>query len=323
MSHILIWYGLIPVLGGLVAGPRGGLLWFANTMMIALCFLILHGANYPFPYLISERGEFWAHAMLVFGWIFLSSAIVVVYGTLREHSEWMLKNQSEKIEELFRVLFHDLANPLGRLSIGLSMAEKTIDNASENRGFKIAKSSAESMIEMTQNVRNIYAANKGKGNFSLSLFPLNDCIEYLVTVYSPELQTKGITLEYDFEKNEKLNLLVDSISFKNQVLSNVLSNAIKFSHPNGKIEVFVTGANDGYYILQIKDHGVGIPSHLINDLFEYNKKTTRPGTLGEQGDGFGMQIMKSFVELYGGKVEVETELDAGTTIKIYLKGQRV
>src|SRR5690606_26458780 len=42
MSHILIWYGLIPVLGGLVAGPRGGILWFFITTFISLCFFILH-----------------------------------------------------------------------------------------------------------------------------------------------------------------------------------------------------------------------------------------------------------------------------------------
>lgn len=321
MSHILIWHGLLPVLGGLVAGPKGGIFWFIVTSIISLCFLILHILNHPFPQLFSEEGRIWSHAMLVFGWIFLSSAIVVVYGSLKEHSETMLKKQGEKIDELFRVLFHDLANPLGRLSIGLSLAEKSIENPEENRGLKIAKSSTESMIKVTQNVRNIYVAKNGKAVHNLEPFRLNDSIKNLATVYSTQLQEKNLTLEYDYEKNEKLSLMAEPISFNNQVLGNALSNAIKFSHVGGKIEILITDTQDDYYKLQIKDHGIGIPSHLMQDLFEYNKRISRPGTLGEEGTGFGMQIMKSFVELYGGKVEVESAIDVGTAINIFLKGE--
>lgn len=321
LSLILIWYGLIPVLGGLVAGPRGGILWFFITIFISLCFFILHLIDYPFPNLISEEGELWTHTMLVFGWIFLSAAIVVVYGSLREHTEMTLKKQNEKIEELFRVLFHDLANPLSRLSIGLSMAEKTIENADTNRGLSIAKSSTQSMLEITQNVRNIYAANKGKVDFKLKYVPLKSSITYLSKLYSPELLRKNIHLSYDFKEYEKLSLLVDSVSFNNQVLGNILSNAIKFSHPNTEIKIHVQEAEDGLYQLQIKDHGVGIPSYMINDLFDYNKNISRPGTLGEIGNGFGMQIMKSFVTLYGGRIEVESEVGSGSTIKIFVKGK--
>jgi len=257
----------------------------------------------------------------VFGWIFLSSAIVVVYGSLREHTEKTLKQQSEKIEELFRVLFHDLANPLSRLSIGLSLAEKTLENAQTNRGLIIAKSSSQSMMEITQNVRNIYAANKGKADFKLKYVPLNSSINYIAKLYSSDLLRKNINLRYDFKENERLSLLVDSISFNNQVLGNILSNAIKFSHPNSEIDILVHEFESGLYLLQVKDHGVGIPSSMIEDLFDYNKKVSRPGTLGEIGNGFGMQIMKSFVTLYGGKIEVESEIGSGTTIKIFIKGK--
>jgi len=201
------------------------------------------------------------------------------------------------------------------------MAEKTMENADTNRGLIIAKSSTQSMLEITQNVRNIYAANKGKADFKLKYVPLNSSITYLTKLYSPELLKKNIQLSYDFKEHERLNLLVDSVSFNNQVLGNILSNAIKFSHPNSEIEIQVYEAESGLYQLQIKDHGVGIPSSMINDLFDYNKKVSRPGTLGEMGSGFGMQIMQSFVTLYGGKIEVESEVGAGTTIKIFIKGK--
>lgn len=68
-----------------------------------------------------------------------------------------------------------------------------------------------------------------------------------------------------------------------------------------------------------------MPETLIGELFDVTKKTSRPGTLGETGTGFGMHIMKSFIEMYGGEVKIVsqegTQKDHGTTIKLYLKAE--
>ena len=77
--------------------------------------------------------------------------------------------------------------------------------------------------------------------------------------------------------------------------------------------------------LTITDSGIGIPPDLVANLFRFDVKTTRPGTLQEKGTGFGMPVVKKFVEYYGGRIEIESRTieefpnDHGTSITIILR----
>lgn len=325
-SNILIWFGILPMLGGVICGQKGAITWFIITILIAFIFFVLHLSGHQFPNLISVTGHLWAQACLIFGWIFLSSSIVIVYAGLRENTEQLLKDQGKKIDELFRVLFHDLANPLGRIAIGLSIAQRQSQNNEMSRGLEIAKEASDTMLEVTQSIRRMYAMSKGKANVDLTLTSLNSAVEYILGIYKSELEKKNIRIEYHFDKNAGLQLLVEPVSFNNQVLGNIVSNAIKFSPDHGQIFITAYPTNQGTFAVEIKDNGIGIPAHLRDNLFDLNKKTSRQGLRGESGTGFGMHIMKSFVEMYGGHVFVESmeasnDLPSGTTVKLILKGE--
>lgn len=325
-SNIMIWFGILPMIGGVICGRKGAMTWFIVTVLVSVVYFALQLSDFAFPYSISKEGRVWSQALLVFGWIFLSSTIVVVYAELRRHTEELLHVQSRKIDDLFRVLFHDLANPLGRIAIGLTIAKKNLPQGESNRGIDIAKQASDSMMEITQNIRKMYAVSKGKANVDLSLTPLNKAVEYIMEVYAPELEKKQIKVIYHFEKNEGLHLLVEPVSFNNQVLGNIVSNAIKFSPNNSEIILNAYPAGPRTYVVEVKDNGIGMPQVLIGQLFDLNKKTSRPGTNGESGTGFGMHITKSFVEMYGGEIHIEStesrpDIHSGTTIKLTLKGE--
>lgn len=325
-SNILIWLGILPLIGGVIVGRRGASTWLAVTVIVSLGFFILHITGYQFPNQISYNGRIWAQGFLVFGWTFLSSTIVIVYAGLRENSEKLLKDQGKKIDDLFRVLFHDLANPLGRIAIGLSIAKRNLPDGESNRGLEIAQQASDSMIEVTQSIRRVYAMSKGKGNVDLSLLPLNSAVEYVQKIYQAELEKRDIKIEYHFDKHEGLQLLVEPVSFNNQVLGNIISNAIKFSPDHSQIFITAYPTNQGTFAVEIKDNGIGMPEQIKAQLFDINKKTSRPGLHGETGSGFGMHIMKSFIEMYGGHIhiesmEAENDLPSGTTVKLILKGE--
>ena len=320
-SNILIWFGILPMLGGVICGKKGSITWGAISIFVALSFLYLDVTGHPFPNLISKTGIFWTQALLVFGWIFISTVCVFVYAGLRESTENLLERQGHKIDDLFRVLFHDLANPLGRVNIGLAIAKRNIPAGESNRGIEIASLAVDSMLEITQNIRRMYAVSRGKANMDLHLTSLCSSVEYIQQFFANELKNKNILLNFDAKKYHAVKLLVEPISFKNQILGNIISNAIKFSPEGGSIQISATIMAPGKISLEIIDCGIGIPSTLIKDLFDLGKKTTRPGTLGETGTGFGMHIMKSFVEMYGGLVEVESIETKGTTIRLILKGE--
>lgn len=324
-SNILIWFGILPMIGGVINGKKGATTWLIITLNVSFIFFMLEVKGFNFPYSISDQGKFWSQAMLVFGWIFLSSTIVIVYAGLRQNTERKLKDQGQKIDELFRVLFHDLANPLSRIAIGITVAKKQLTDSQNNRGLEIVTQASNSMIEITHNIRKMYAVSKGKANVDLSLSSLNSSVEYVLKIYQSELEKKEISFHYDFKKNEGLNLMVEPISFNNQVLGNVISNAVKFSPIGGSIFLSVYPVNQNTFKLEIKDNGIGIPASLIPQLFDLTKKTSRTGTGGEQGTGFGMHIMKSFIEMYGGQVTIDSKDKSsdnpGTTVKLILKGQ--
>lgn len=326
LSNVLIWFGILPLIGGVICGKKGAMTWICAAVSISLIMFYLYLSGHQFPDYISESGRMWSQILLVFGWIYLSGTIVIVYAGLREHTELLLQSQNKQVDELFRVLFHDLANPLGRIAIGLSIAKRQIHDSENNRGIEIAQLASDSMLEITQNIRKMYAARKGKTNLDLSLTPLNSAIDYIMKVYSGELEKKNITINYHFDKNEGLGLLVEPVSFNNQVLGNIISNAIKFSHRGSNIAVNAYPVGQNNFVIEVKDNGVGIPQPLMGQLFDINKKTSRPGTLGETGIGFGMHILKTFVDMYGGKLQIESSegddnMPSGTTVKLFLKGE--
>jgi signal transduction histidine kinase len=182
------------------------------------------------------------------------------------------------------------------------------------------------MMDITQNVRRMYAVSKGKAEVDLSPCSLNSSVQHLQQMFATELEKKGLRLNYDFEKNKGIHLIVDPVSFDNQVMGNIFSNAIKFSHPGGEITISARTVDSKQIAIEVKDSGIGMPVQLMESLFDMNKKTTRSGTSGEKGTGLGMHIMKSFVEMYHGEVIVESvdrevSRDSGTSIKLILNGE--
>jgi signal transduction histidine kinase len=122
------------------------------------------------------------------------------------------------------------------------------------------------------------------------------------------LKMKNITLEKHLPPD--LVIIADSASF-NTVLRNLISNAIKFSHPEGKIVLSAEKVNSNT-LFSVKDQGVGIDPEKLEVLFTLNKKSNK-GTAGEKGTGLGLILCKELVELNKGEILVESEFGKGST----------
>ncbi len=326
-SHIIMWLPILPLLAGFIAGRRCLIVWTViDTIAFAVLFS-LHLSGYQFPFEISQTGYHWAQGLLLFGWLFIIFCTTWVHVSMKDFSEEILKVQGKKIDDLFRVLFHDLANSLGRINIGMSLCERDDNPSTTTRGLKVISDAQTSMSDITQNVRRMYAVSKGKAEVDLSLSPLNPAIDNIRKIFASEIEKKKITVIYDEAKNQNLSLMVEPVSFSNQVLGNIFSNSLKFSDPGGTITISAWPVNQQMVTIEIKDNGIGMPEVLAQSLFDMNKRTSRQGTAGETGTGFGMHIMKSFVEMYQGQVVVESvdrEVDpkkSGTSIRLILKGE--
>jgi signal transduction histidine kinase len=321
LSDNMIWLAAPPLLSGYIMGRRAAITWMLTSFTIFALFIFLNHQAYPFPALLNSFEHIILRAFLVIGIITSATFLSLHFISAREHSEKKLQVRTKRVDDLFRVLFHDLASSMSRLGIGLTLIKRTGVDGPIARGLEIATEANDSMWEITQNVRKIYAASKGKTALEMGFHPLTAAVDHVTQNLRNDLQKKNISIVYDRERYQGLNVFVEPVSFKNQVFANIFSNCIKFSPDSGKI--FVTAQKRGKTVtIEIRDEGVGIPPEILQNIFDLTKKTSRPGTLGELGSGFGMHIMKSFVDLYKGSVEVFSSENApsGTTFRIHLNG---
>jgi signal transduction histidine kinase len=313
-SPTLKWFGILPLMAGFICGVTGALIWVALTVLASTLFLVLYANGYHFPHDISTTGHIISTSLIQFGFIFFCAVCIIHFHMLNLNQERILSTQAKKISDLFQVLFHDLSNPLVRIGMGLKVAQRGEENL--EKGHDIIGKAYQTMTEITQNIRRMYT-QQNLDRVDVTPLSLDLAIRHVESLFVEEFKTKNITFDFNREAVSDVMVLVEPISFKNQVLANIVGNAIKFCHNGGRIFVNAIPSEDGLVSVEIQDDGIGIPPELIGQLFAEKKFQSRQGTNGEPGSGVGMKIIKSFVELYGGKISVESQ--NGTTIKLLLR----
>ena len=102
-----------------------------------------------------------------------------------------------------------------------------------------------------------------------------------------------------------------------QILTNLISNAIKFTAPGGQITVTVTPEPGGVAV-RVADSGLGIPAAELPHLFEQFRQVHTHGTADERGSGLGLAIVRQLVELHGGSIEVASVVGQGSVFSVFL-----
>ena len=206
-----------------------------------------------------------------------------------------LKEKQEDTETLARILTHDISNSLTIIS----------HNAEIIKHEKI-KSAVKHATDIVRHVKEMLSFSAGKMSPTLSSVFLTDAINDVIKSFEIKLQEKELNVIGNWRQHAEVQILSEENSLKHQVLSNLLSNAIKFSYPKSKID-FSIQANDNVIKLKVSDQGQGIPSELLPDLFNKYTKTTRLGTAKEKGTGFGLPILKRYLEFFGAQISVASK----------------
>ncbi|OZG74176.1 hypothetical protein BTA51_03930 [Hahella sp. CCB-MM4] len=276
-SHILIWLGILPMLGGIIIGRKGVLLW---------------------------------------------ATLILVHLMLLEKHERDLSRKNKNISVLLRVLNHDIATPISLISMA-STGLRSKQEDSREMSVDIVEKACNTMVEISQSVRNMYSVEAGNLSITPRPYPLNECIHNLCFIMQASLDKKSIHLNYDFEQHKDLMIFVDPIAFNNQIMGNIISNAIKFSYRGGSIDITAEQHQD-YAKVMIRDYGVGMSQSLVEKLFSVEENSSRAGTEAETGSGYGMSIMKAFIDKLQGNVEVQSSEkspdrpESGTLFTLFL-----
>ena len=170
-------------------------------------------------------------------------------------------------------------------------------------------------------VRKIRSIDEQKLDLVLTPVNLSHALEESLDILKDNYSHKNINLISDIPKD--IQIKAERISLINSVLNNILTNAIKFSYPDS--EILIQAKNKkGSIILTIQDFGIGMPEKIKNNLFKVTEATSRQGTSGESGTGFGMPLLIRFLDVYSATIAIESKCerespeDHGTTVTITL-----
>ncbi len=235
-----------------------------------------------------------------------------------EHTINQLREANQAKDEFLRVISHDLRSPLSSLqNLGelLQRDDVAKDPSAIKELGKMLSEVSEQLLAMVNDLLDIARIESGK--FALNLVEANlvEVAKRSVELLQMNASAKKIELKTEFEATD-IPVVMDTAKI-GQVINNLLSNAIKFTHPGGTVTLRIKDWGDIVQI-QVSDTGIGIPKEMLPHLFEKFGPHQRRGTAGEKGTGLGMPIIKGFVELHGGSIDVQSREGEGTTVTITL-----
>ena len=219
---------------------------------------------------------------------------------------------------------HDIRTPLNAI-IGLTaLAGAHTDDAEKIREY-LAKitTSGKHLLSLLNNVLDMSHIESGKTRIDEKPMHLPDIIEELRTILQTDLQKKHLELVCDTARIQHENVIADALKLK-QVLLNVLSNAVKFTGPNGRIVFRVSeeghaAAGHARFVFRVQDSGVGMSEDFVKQMFEPFTREKTSTVSGIPGFGLGLSIAKSIVDMMGGTIDVKSREGVGTTFTIMLQ----
>jgi two-component system, OmpR family, phosphate regulon sensor histidine kinase PhoR len=181
--------------------------------------------------------------------------------------------------------------------------------------YEVMKRHSDRLNLLVNDLLSLARLESKEANLQLAEINLRDFLEGVTRDWVKRLAGKNLRLEFEVPDNFP-TLHADERRLE-EVVHNLLDNAVKYSHPGGAIRIGAT-ASDDEITLSVSDDGVGIPALDLPRIFErfYRADRARSRELG--GTGLGLSIVKHIAQLHGGRVEAESILGQGTTIRVIL-----
>lgn len=224
------------------------------------------------------------------------------------------KDAYEQKDRFLQIVTHDLKNPVNNIRLAHYYLQTEINtNPANKEALDTIEMAVQTMNELINDFLDSAALERGKTQLNLQSLVMEDLIWEIVSRYSETANVKNITLLMGEIEGE---ILADSNRFM-QIMSNLVSNAIKFS-PNNRFVTIASTVKAGTVRLTISDEGPGIPAYEQAALFEpFSKLSPRP-TNGESSTGLGLSIVKELALLHKGKVGVDSVENHGCTFWVEL-----
>jgi signal transduction histidine kinase len=248
--------------------------------------------------------------------------VVIRNITIRKEAEEALINAKTAAEtanrtksEFLTNMSHELKTPLNSI-IGFSdlLIEEIAGplNEKQSRYVQFISSSGKNLLEIINDILELSKAEAGEEDLNMEEFSVDESINKVISMVFPQTHEKDIKLNYDSE-NRELWISADEYKFQ-QIINNLLSNAIKFTPAGGSIDVFSKQEGD-LVTITVKDTGIGILEDGLDKIFKPFIQLDSSLSRNFKGTGLGLTLVKKYVEMHGGNINVESKIGQGSSFR--------
>ncbi|MEY4549626.1 MAG: hypothetical protein RL685_5821, partial [Pseudomonadota bacterium] len=207
-------------------------------------------------------------------------------------------------DEFVAMVSHELRTPLNAILGWLRlMRGGSLDESKRAHAFEVIERNAEAQRQLVSDLLDISRAMTGKIRLNPSQMDLANLVDMTIEGVRPAAQAKRIQIEAELERNSVLRADPDRLQ---QVVWNLLVNAVKFTPKGGRVRVSVR-QKDSDVEIEVRDDGEGIPARFLPHLFESFRQLDGGAARPHGGLGIGLSISRHLVELHGGSIEASSE----------------
>ena len=274
-------------------------------------YIVLMDKNYDY---IKIENEFLYRLVSVY--IFLLIILAFIFNLKRLNvnlleSEKKAKEAAKAKSEFLANMSHEIRTPLNAIFGFLNLLKKIEHPAKVEKYLNIILKSSETLLSIINDVLDFSKIESGKFSYEMTSFEIKQVFEQLYMMFTPTANEKNIEFSLNYNSNIEPYIRSDVTRIK-QVVTNLLSNAMKFTPENGKVNLKVQCTNSRL-IIEVIDSGIGIEKEKQNDIFLQFEQADNSTTRKYGGTGLGLAISHYIAHCLDGELYVKSEFGKGST----------
>ena len=256
--------------------------------------------------------------------------IVMSERTQERNNELVLKDEIDSAERANKAksvflsnMSHDIRTPLNAIIGYTTIASECIDKKEKVSEYltKIL-SSGNLLLRLVNDILDMSSIESGKFSLNESEVDLSEVLHGIKTIVYGEIEGKKLVFDIDISGIKHEQVYCDRMRLE-QLLLNLITNAVKFTHENGKITVVITeheteDKDISDYEIIVRDNGIGISQSFVNKMFEPFERERTSTVSRTEGTGLGLAISKKIIDMAGGTVKVKSKQGEGSEFTVHL-----
>lgn len=254
----------------------------------------------------------------------LATEIAEEAKTAAETAAQIAEDAVKAKQQFLSNMSHEIRTPMNAIIGFTKVVLKTELTAKQKEYLTAIKTSGDALIVLINDILDLAKVDAGKMSFEIAPFKIKTAISSMLHLFETKIHEKNLELIKDYDDKIPELLIGDSARL-NQIILNLVSNAVKFT-TKGKITVSLRLMNeDAEHVtieFSISDTGIGIPANKTDKIFENFQQATSDTSRLYGGTGLGLAIVKQLVERQGGSIQVKSKIEKGSVFSFVLSFQK-